>query len=91
MSTVRMQMLIDIMALEFTAVELNLFLDTHPGERRALDAYNATVVQLDELKREYEARFGPLTNFGYSASDYPWRWVEEPWPWQINFAHMKGV
>lgn len=91
MSTVRMQMLIDIMALEFTAVELNLFLDTHPGERRALDAYNATVEQLDELKREYEARFGPLTNFGYSDSDYPWRWVEEPWPWQINFAHMKGV
>jgi len=91
MSTVRMQMLIDIMALEFTAVELNLFLDTHSGERRALDAYNATVEQLNELKREYEARFGPLTNFGYSDSDYPWRWVEEPWPWQINFAHMKGV
>jgi spore coat protein JB len=79
-------MLVNIMAYEFTAVEFNLYLDTHPRDERALRAYNKTVDKLYELKQEYEEHYGPLTNFGYSNSDYPWRWVEEPWPWQINFA-----
>jgi spore coat protein JB len=77
------------MAEEFTAVELNLFLDTHPDDERALNDYNETVERLKELKAAYENQFGPLTNFGYATSEYPWRWVDEPWPWQINFA-MKG-
>jgi spore coat protein JB len=77
------------MAEEFTAVELNLFLDTHPDDERALNDYNETVERLRELKAAYENQFGPLTNFGYATSEYPWRWVDEPWPWQINFA-MKG-
>lgn len=79
-------MLIDIMAYEFAAIDLNLYLDTHPKDERALDIYNETVSILNQLKREYEARFGPLTNFGYARSKFPWRWVEEPWPWAINFA-----
>jgi len=82
----RKQMLIAIMAYQFTAVELNLYLDTHPGDERALGLYNQTVCILEELKQDYEDRYGPLTNFGETGSEYPWRWVEEPWPWQINFA-----
>lgn len=90
MRNARKRMLIQIMALQFTAVELNLFLDTHPQDKRALCDYNKTVEDLNELKIEYENAFGPLTNFGYAPSEYPWRWVEEPWPWQINFAHQEG-
>jgi spore coat protein JB len=86
MSKKRKHMLVNIMAHEFTAVEFNLYLDTHPRDERALRAYNKTVDKLHELKKEYEEHYGPLTNFGYSNSDYPWRWVEEPWPWEINFA-----
>jgi len=82
----RKNMLIEIMAYEFTAIDLNLYLDTHPRDERALNIYNETVSILNQLKREYEARFGPLTNFGFSGSIFPWRWVEEPWPWAINFA-----
>lgn len=85
----RMRMLEDIMALEFTAIELNLYLNTHPRDERALEAYNRTVKQLNELKKDYEDRFGPLTNFGDTTSEYPWSWVEEPWPWQINFAERR--
>lgn len=86
MDKVRKQMLIDIMAYQFTAVEFNLYLDTHPHDKKALHVYNQTVCILEELKCEYQARYGPFTNFGYAYSDFPWGWVEEPWPWQINFA-----
>lgn len=86
MSNQRKHMLIKIMAEEFTAVEFNLYLDTHPHDAKALAAYNKTVDKLKRLKKEYEKIYGPLTNFGYAKSKYPWRWVEEPWPWQINFA-----
>lgn len=85
MANARLQLLRDIMALEFTAVEFNLYLDTHPRDQRALLAYNQTVEELNELKEAYQAAYGPLTNFGTAASEYPWRWVDEPWPWEINF------
>jgi len=86
MVSARKRMLKELMAYEFTAIELNLYLDTHPRDRKALDIYNKTVHILNELKHEYQTRFGPLTNFGFAFSDYPWGWIEEPWPWQINFA-----
>lgn len=75
-----------IMAEEFTAVELNLFLDTHPDDRKALNDYNQTAARLAQLKVQYEQRYGPLTNFGESPSENAWRWVDEPWPWEMNFA-----
>lgn len=84
------EMLIRIMAEEFTAIELNLFLDTHPLEKKALSDYIETVKRLNFLKKKYEEDYGPLTNFGYAPSDYPWQWIEEPWPWEINFADMRG-
>ncbi len=77
--------LLRIMELEFAAVELNLFLDTHPDEQRALADYNAVAQELGRVKAAYEARYGPLLNFGQSASPGAWRWIEQPWPWEITF------
>ncbi|BCV23899.1 spore coat protein CotJB [Gelria sp. Kuro-4] len=79
------QMLVQIMALEFTAVDFNLYLDTHPDDQRALMDYNSVVQELAVLKDQYQRRFGPLTNFGYASSQYPWAWVTEPWPWEVAF------
>lgn len=82
----RKEMLVEIMALQFTAIEFNLYLDTHPNDKGALRVYNQTVNELNQLKKTYQERYGPLTNFGTVTSEYPWHWVEEPWPWEINFA-----
>ena len=71
-----------IQEIEFTAVDLNLFLDTHPTCKQALMDYNTVTCELMQLKKVYEAAHGPLTNFGYSPSQYPWRWVDDPWPWE---------
>lgn len=76
------EMMLKIQELEFTALDLNLFLDTHPENMDALMEYNRCVCEIDNTKKVYEMKYGPLTNFGYAPSQHPWRWIEDPWPWQ---------
>lgn len=85
MDSKQKQMLQQLMACGFTAVELNLFLDTHPDDRKALTDYNDTVKKYGDMRQQYESKYGPLTNFGLAPSQMPWQWVQEPWPWEINF------
>jgi spore coat protein JB len=73
-----------LQALEFTALEFNLYLDTHPTDMNALNEFNAVSAELANAKQEYEARYGPLINFGHSLSPGAWRWIEEPWPWEVS-------
>ncbi|GAW93105.1 hypothetical protein Teth39_0700 [Calderihabitans maritimus] len=81
----QVEMLRVIQELEFVAVDLSLYLDTHPEDNRALEHYNRVTEQLNLRKREYEQIFGPLAVYGFSPSQYPWRWIEEPWPWEIDY------
>lgn len=76
------QMLRDIQQLEFAALDLNLYLDTHPDSKEALIDFNTITRQLANKKRLYELNYGPLTNFGYAPSKYPWEWTKSPWPWE---------
>ncbi|NLW56884.1 MAG: spore coat protein CotJB [Firmicutes bacterium] len=76
-------MLKELMAVQFTALELHLYLDTHPTDQKALMEYNSVVQQLNVLKHEYQQRYGPLT-WG-EPSAYPWQWINEPWPWEICY------
>lgn len=73
----------NLMALQFAIVELNLFLDTHPESEQALQDYNRLVEQFDERQRMYIEKYGPLVNFGFGKSRFPWQWVNAPWPWDM--------
>ena len=70
-----------IRALCFVKVELELYLDTHPRCRTALDYYYQTVEELKRLTERYENTVGPLTAMGNVSTDQ-WHWVDGPWPWQ---------
>lgn len=74
-----------IQELEFAVIELNLFLDTHPSHQQALADYNRLTQELMNAKIMYERQYGPLTNFGYAPSQYPWQWALTPWPWEDNY------
>lgn len=74
-----------IQEVEFALVELQLYLDTHRDDQRALMEFNQYSKQLEVLKKQYELQYGPLLNFGFSPSQYPWRWLEGPWPWEQVF------
>lgn len=70
-----------IRALCFVKTELELYLDTHPKCRTALDYYYQTVEELKRLTEQYENTTGPLTAMG-NISTTDWDWVNGPWPWQ---------
>lgn len=77
-------MLAKIQEMEFVAVELNLYLDTHPCDMEALNDFNCAVEASCKLVQKYEKQFGPLYNFGVSMeSEDTWRWINSPWPWEL--------
>jgi len=89
MDAERLRMLHEIQEAEFTALELQLFLDTHPDHMGALHEFNQAAERLAHARRRYEERYGPLLSYGFSMSRHPWQWVEEPWPWEIEYPPRK--
>jgi len=79
----------DLMKVDFAIIELNLYLDTHPNDKKALDLYNEFVEQSNILRREYEEQHAPLTST-MSYSKYPWQWVQGEWPWNKNYVRKMG-
>jgi spore coat protein JB len=77
------QLLHQLQEVDFVLVELNLYLDTHPGDPQAIQQYNDYAQKRKRLKRKFESRFGPLTHFGHSKQQYPGGWNEGPWPWEV--------
>ncbi|TYQ14673.1 UNVERIFIED_CONTAM: spore coat protein JB [Acetivibrio alkalicellulosi] len=80
----RQELLKQLTAIDFMAVDLQLYLDTHPNDREALMRYNTIVTQSNMLKSTYERLYGPLCSFR-SCSQYPWQWINDPWPWHYSF------
>ncbi|GGL46951.1 spore coat protein CotJB [Sporolactobacillus putidus] len=72
-----------LQAIDFTLVELTLYLDTHPNDLDALRQFNSTAQKSEELRISFEKKYGPLRQFGHSYSSYPWQWSKPPWPWQV--------
>ena len=66
--------------LEFVRVELELYLDTHPGCKVALDYYHRTVDALRELRERYQAGGDLLFAEGSTNTEW-WDWVGGMWPW----------
>lgn len=82
--TERERLLMTVQAYEFALVEVGLFLDTHPHDQTALAYFK----QYRDLKHQavsaYTKMYGPIT------SDHPdndlssWKWIDNPWPWEIG-------
>ncbi|GIP33682.1 spore coat protein CotJB [Paenibacillus sp. J2TS4] len=73
----------ELQEVDFALVELTLYLDTHPGDRQAIQQYNQLAMQRQKLAGQFEQEYGPLMHFGHSFTRYPWQWAEAPWPWQV--------
>lgn len=77
------QLLEELQAVDFVLVELTLYLDTHPGDQKAIEQFNENVEKRLKIRYEFESRFGPMQQFGNSYSDSKWSWHSSPWPWQV--------
>ncbi|MCM3173270.1 MULTISPECIES: spore coat protein CotJB [unclassified Paenibacillus] len=77
------ELLEELQALDFVLVELNLYLDTHPGDYQSIEQYNKFSQERMRVAQEFQQLYGPLMNFGHAFSKYPWEWSQTPWPWQV--------
>ena len=78
----REELMDKIHALSFAMTEAQLFLDTHPDCRAALDYFRNLRDELDGLTPEYQNKYGPL--FADMTVGDKWAWIDGPWPWQHN-------
>lgn len=85
MNSDRRELLDRVSEYHFACIELNLYLDNNPQDKNALRSYNMYRAKYMQAKNAYESKYGPLTNFGYVKSLYPWQWVSDPWPWDKEF------
>ncbi|HOV25785.1 MAG TPA: spore coat protein CotJB [Pseudobacteroides sp.] len=71
----------EIMSADFTAIELGLYLNTHPWDQRAIMLFNSSVLRSRMLKDKYERMYGPINQQSPNYCN-TWKWIESPWPWE---------
>lgn len=76
-------MLCQLMALHFSMIDLNLYLDTHPCDADTIKTFKELQKEYEDLKKEYEAIYGTLTPGTIQKTE--WTWINDPWPWEKMF------
>lgn len=75
------EMLVNIGQYSFMAHEMNLYLDIHPNDRQALQKFQEFRDKANDLMKNYERKYGPLTVSGGISNQVPFNWVTSTWPW----------
>lgn len=68
--------------ISFAVDDVKLFLDTHPGNQKALEYFQKYKEKRMEALKEYAEVYGTLTVDTVSENSDCWNWINEPWPWQ---------
>ena len=80
----REKLLLVVQAYEFALYEIGLFLDTHPIDRTALAYFKQYMDLKNRAVADFTRRYGPLTMDNADTDMTTWRWIENPWPWEIG-------
>ena len=70
------------MSTQFAAWELHMYLDTHPYDREMFLVMRKHLEEAEQLKREFESKFGPLTHD--AVNEISDSWTQNPWPWEYQ-------
>ena len=85
----REMLLSQLTALDFMAVDLGLYLNTHPEDSAAIAEYNKIIKAADMLRAKYQQNLGPLCSFrSYARDKNNWQWINCPGPWAKDFNFM---
>ncbi len=80
------ELLRELSALDFWAVDLALYLDTHPFDESVIAKYNEIITEANKVRTVYEKQYGPLCSFRSFSSPDEWSWTkEDSWPWCYDF------
>ena len=82
----REELLKKLTRLDFMAIDLALYLDTHSTDSEGISLYNKITASAEKLREIYEESYGPLRNFGtVNMCEHEWLWSRDPWPWEKSF------
>ena len=70
-----------VMEADFVAYELQLFLDTHPEDKAAMEKYCEAVKAAKKAREYFEENYAPITAPS-AAGKLPWQWISSPWTWE---------
>lgn len=79
----RDQLLYEYGKMCFAALDIQLFLDTHPFNSEALTAHSHYCRTAAVIKDEYEMKYGPLVACDATIAN-SWEWIDGPWPWEYK-------
>lgn len=80
-----------IQMYSFAITEANLFLDTHPGNKKTLDYIRKMIALYNNAYAEYVECYGPLKATDVSDCAGKWEWINSPWPWMNESESGKYV
>jgi len=73
----------ELMAIDFAAHDLSLYLDTHPDDSEAFAVYKDLLALAEEGMQRYVKRYGPICKTDLvNARSYCW--LRGPWPWEMT-------
>ncbi len=72
--------LLRLSAVQFSAWELHMYLDTHPNDKSAAERYKKYMAQYNALLADFEQKYGPINQTDSKGN----AWLSDPWPWDIS-------
>lgn len=88
--TARETLLEQLAAADMMALDIGLYLNTHPQDVNALHIHRQSTQTAKALRDQYEQQYGPLRSSTTTGSHH-WQWIKDPWPWQIEANyHLRG-
>ncbi|MBE6156809.1 MAG: spore coat protein CotJB [Firmicutes bacterium] len=68
------------MCYSFAITDMNLYLDVHPEDRKALTYLKELIVEEEKAKKEYIMKYGPLNVCDTKGDKFDW--INGPWSWE---------
>ncbi|MDE7267572.1 MAG: spore coat protein CotJB [Lachnospiraceae bacterium] len=81
----RRQLLYEINKIDFVLKELNLYLDTHPYDQQAMEAFKHYNMAKTKMVQEYTEKYGPLVLSILDMDCREWKWATQDWPWEGGY------
>ena len=75
----------ELMAIDFAAHDLSLYLDTHPDDADAFAVYRDLLMLSQEGTKRYVSRYGPVCKTDMKEAAR-FTWLKGPWPWEYKPA-----
>lgn len=69
-------------ALCFATIDINLYLDIYPDDKDMNTLFNQYRMELNKVKEEYQSKYGPILTSSNANNNYPFPWIDSPWPWE---------